>query len=69
MEEASVMMVGLNPERILQGLQQLEYQKRGAERNFREVNDYTMPNVSDKVVRIIISYTDYVKKTVWKNFE
>lgn len=65
MEEASVMMVGLNPERILQGLQQLEYQQRES-RNFREVVDYSMPNVSDKVVRIIISYVDYVKRTVWK---
>jgi len=65
MEEASVMMVGLNPERILQGLVQLQYQKMGDERNFRKVADYSMPNVSDKVVRIIISYTDYVKRTVW----
>lgn len=65
MEEASVMMVGLNPERVLQGLKQLEYQQTGSERNFREVNDYTMPNVSDKVVRIIISYTDYIKRVVW----
>jgi UDP-N-acetylglucosamine 2-epimerase (non-hydrolysing) len=68
MEEASVMMVGLNPERVLQGLKQLEYQLK-EERNFREVSDYSMPNVSDKVVRIIISYTDYVKRTVWKNYE
>lgn len=65
MEEASVMMVGLNPERVLQGLKQLEYQQIGSERNFREVSDYTMPNVSDKVVRIIISYTDYIKRVVW----
>jgi UDP-N-acetylglucosamine 2-epimerase (non-hydrolysing) len=65
MEEASVMMVGLNPERIMQGLAQLELQKRGAERNFRQVADYSMPNVSDKVVRIIISYTNYVKRVVW----
>lgn len=65
MEEASVMMVGLNPERILQGLTQLQYQKTGKERNFREVADYRMPNVSEKVVRIILSYTDYVKRTVW----
>ena len=64
-EEASVMMVGLNPERILQGLQQLQYQKTGIERNFRPVADYSMPNVSDKVVRIILSYTDYIKRTVW----
>jgi UDP-N-acetylglucosamine 2-epimerase (non-hydrolysing) len=65
MEEASVMMVGLNPERILQGLMQLESQKTGDERTFRKVSDYSMPNVSDKVVRIIISYVDYIKRTVW----
>ena len=65
MEEASVMMVGLNPERILQGLMQLELQKTGDERAFRKVSDYSMPNVSDKVVRIIISYVDYIKRTVW----
>lgn len=65
MEEASVMMVGLNPERVLQGLVQLQYQKTGDERNFRPVADYSMPNVSDKVVRIIISYTDYIKRVVW----
>ncbi len=65
MEEASVMMVGLNPERIMQGLLQLQTQKRGAERNFRAVADYSMPNVSEKMVRIILSYTDYVKRVVW----
>ena len=65
MEEASVMMVGLAPERILQGLTQVLQQKVGAERNFRQVEDYSMPNVSQKVVRIIISYTDYIKRTVW----
>jgi UDP-N-acetylglucosamine 2-epimerase len=65
MEEASVMMVGLNPERVLQGLVQLESQKRGEERTFRRVADYSMPNVSDKVVRIIISYVDYIKRIVW----
>ncbi|MDD2286123.1 MAG: UDP-N-acetylglucosamine 2-epimerase (non-hydrolyzing) [Paludibacter sp.] len=65
MEEASVMMVGLNPERVMQGLVELEQQKTGAERNFRSVADYSMPNVSDKVVRIILSYTDYVKRVVW----
>jgi UDP-N-acetylglucosamine 2-epimerase (non-hydrolysing) len=65
MEEASVMMVGLNPERIMQGLVQLQSQRRGAERNFRPVADYSMPNVSDKMVRIILSYTDYIKRTVW----
>lgn len=65
MEEASVMMVGLSPERILQGLTQVLQQKVGSERNFRQVSDYSMPNVSEKVVRIIISYTDYIKRTVW----
>ena len=65
MEETSVMMVGLNPERVLQGLIQLELQKRGGHRSFRNVADYSMPNVSDKVVRIIISYTDYIKRVVW----
>lgn len=65
MEEASVMMVGLSPERILQGLTQVLQQKVGTERNFRPVSDYSMPNVSEKVVRIIISYTDYIKRTIW----
>ncbi len=65
MEEASVMMVGLNPDRILQGLTQLDLQKRGVDRSFRKVYDYSMPNVSDKVVRIIISYVDYIKRVVW----
>ncbi|MFE3871953.1 non-hydrolyzing UDP-N-acetylglucosamine 2-epimerase [Flavobacterium sp. ZS1P70] len=65
MEEASVMMVGLNPERIMQGLVQLQSQKRGLDRNFRAVADYSMPNVSEKMVRIILSYTDYIKRVVW----
>lgn len=68
MEEASVMMVGLNPERIMQGLTQLQYQKRGIERNFRPVADYSMLNVSEKMVRIILSYTDYVKRVVWSEY-
>lgn len=66
MEEASVMMVGLEVERVLQGLQVLEGQSRGAERSLRLVADYSMPNVADKVVRIIHSYRDYVMRTVWK---
>lgn len=65
MEEASVMMVGLSPERIMQGLVQVLRQKVGSERNFCPVADYSMPNVSEKVVRIIISYTDYIKRVVW----
>lgn len=64
MEEASVMMVGLNPERVMQGLAELQNQNL-ENRNFRPVYDYSMPNVSDKVVRIILSYTDYVKRVVW----
>ena len=68
MEEASVMMVGLNIERVLQGLIQLQDQKTGEERNFRTVTDYFVPNVSDKIVRIIISYTDYIKRVVWEEF-
>lgn len=67
MEEASVIMAGLSPERILQGLIQLDTQKRGDERTFRIVADYSMPNVSDKVVRIIISYVDYIKRVAYFN--
>jgi UDP-N-acetylglucosamine 2-epimerase len=66
MEEASVMMVGLEPERILQGLAQLEQQHVGTTRNYRLVADYSMPNVSEKVVRIILSYTDYINRVVWR---
>ena len=66
MEETSVMMVGFNTDRILQGLAHLQQQKTGAERNYRQVVDYSMPNVSDKVVRIILSYTDYIKRVVWQ---
>jgi UDP-N-acetylglucosamine 2-epimerase len=65
MEETAVMMVGLNTERIMQGLLQLEFDNSSAQRKFRPVNDYSMPNVSDKMVRIIISYTDYIKRVVW----
>ncbi|EGR3950831.1 UDP-N-acetylglucosamine 2-epimerase (non-hydrolyzing) [Vibrio cholerae] len=68
MEEASVMMVGLGVERVMQALQILEVQPSGNERLLRQVYDYSMPNVSDKVVRIIHSYTDYVKRVVWKEY-
>jgi UDP-N-acetylglucosamine 2-epimerase len=66
MEEASVMMVGLNCERVLQGLEVLESQPRKSERLLRPVSDYSKPNVSDKVVRIILSYTDYINRVVWR---
>lgn len=68
MEEASVMMVGLSPERIMQALEALEVQQRNPSRNFRLVSDYSMPNVSEKVVRIILSYTDYVNRVVWSKY-
>ena len=66
MEEASVMMAGLDLDRVLQGLEILKSQGRGADRTLRLVADYAMPNVSDKVVRIIQSYRDYVLRTVWR---
>ena len=68
MEEGAVMMTGLNPERVLQALRILESQKRGTERDLRLVADYAAPNVSAKVLRIIVSYTDYVRRTVWKAY-
>lgn len=68
MEEASVMMVGLEIDRVRQGLDILNSQLRGSERSMRLVADYSMPNVSDKVLRILHSYTDYVKRVVWKQY-
>jgi len=68
MEEAAVMMVGLEIERVMQGLHVLEEQSRGAERSMRLVSDYSMPNVAEKVVRIIHSYRDYVMRTVWRRY-
>ncbi|QXZ11443.1 UDP-N-acetylglucosamine 2-epimerase (non-hydrolyzing) [Comamonas sp. Y33R10-2] len=68
MEEAAVMLVGLGEQRVLQGLAILQNQPRGHERLLRQVSDYSMPNVSDKVVRIIHSYTDYVNRVVWKKY-
>jgi len=65
MEEASVMMVGMNSERIMQALMQVSVHHKENERTFRQVADYSMPNVSDKMVRIIISYVDYIKRVVW----
>jgi UDP-N-acetylglucosamine 2-epimerase (non-hydrolysing) len=68
MEEAAVMMVGLSVERVLQALAVLETQPVGPERLLRQVADYSMPNVADKVVRIIHSYTDYINRVVWKKY-
>lgn len=68
MEEAAVMMVGLEVDRVRQGMAILEKQPRGSARGLRLVSDYSMPNVSDKVVRIIHSYTDYVNRVVWKKY-
>lgn len=68
MEEAAVMMVGLEVERVRQGLAILESQPRDNERGLRLVADYSVPNVSEKVVRIIHSYTDYVNRVVWKKY-
>jgi UDP-N-acetylglucosamine 2-epimerase (non-hydrolysing) len=69
MEEASVMLTGLNLERVMQGLEILASQPRGEERLLRPVADYMSPNVSAKVVRLILSYTDYVRRAVWKAYE
>ncbi|MDP2747791.1 non-hydrolyzing UDP-N-acetylglucosamine 2-epimerase [Pseudomonas sp.] len=68
MEEAAVMMVGLEVERVMQALHILESQVSGEERSLRLVGDYSMPNVADKVVRIVHSYRDYVMRTVWKRY-
>lgn len=68
MEEAAVMMVGLEADRVMQGLAILGDQARGDKRLLRQVADYGMPNVSDKVLRIIQSYTDYVNRVVWKKY-
>lgn len=69
MEEAAVMMTGLNPARIEQALRVLERQGRGESRDLRLVADYSMPNVSEKVVRILHSYTDYVRRVVWREYD
>lgn len=69
MEEAAVIMTGLNRDRVIDGLRILEGQGRGDDRTLRCVADYAMPNVSDKVVRIILSYTDYVRRVVWRQYD
>ena len=69
MEEATVMMVGFNIERVHQAILILETQKSGMDRVFPMVCDYDVPTVSEKVVRIIQSYTDYIHRVVWKKFE
>lgn len=66
MEEATVMMVGMNSNRIIQGILQLSKQKIGEERNFRIVSDYNIPNVSEKIVRILLSYVDYINIKTWQ---
>jgi UDP-N-acetylglucosamine 2-epimerase len=68
MEEAAVMMVGLDVDRVKQGLTIIENQPRGSDRSMQLVADYSMPNVSEKVVRIIHSYTDYINRVVWKKY-
>lgn len=68
MEETAVMMVGLNKERILQGLFQLTHEKNSLTRIYRPIADYSIPNVSDKMVRIILSYTSYINQNVWKKY-
>lgn len=68
MEEAAVMMVGLEIERVMQALAIIDTQPSGECRSLRQVGDYSMPNVSDKVLRIIHSYTDYVSRVVWKRY-
>ena len=67
-EEASVIMTGLSTTRVIEALALLERQGRGADRTLRQVQDYSMPNVSEKVARIILGYTDYVRRVVWREY-
>lgn len=69
MEEASVMLTGLNPDRVMQALAILQQQPVGESRLLRQVADYSMPNVSEKVARIIVSYTDYINRVVWQRYQ
>jgi UDP-N-acetylglucosamine 2-epimerase (non-hydrolysing) len=68
MEETAVIMVGFNNERILQGLALLEKQSRGVNRTLNLVTDYNSQNISEKILRIIYSYTDYVNRVIWKKY-
>ena len=68
MEETSVMMTGVNCDRIIQALEILNSQKRDDFRSLKLVNDYNVDNVSEKILRVILSYTDYVKKNIWKEY-
>ena len=68
MEEAAVIMTGLHKERIMQSLAIIDKQPTGSQRLIRQVDDYSVPNVSDKVIRIIHSYTDYVNRVIWKKY-
>ena len=68
MEEGVVMLVGLNSDRVFQGLKILAEQSRDDVRELKLVNDYKADNVSNKMIRIIVSYTDYVKRVVWKEY-
>ena len=68
MEEAAVMMVGLESDRILQGIKILEEQTSSETSILRQVQDYSMPNVSEKVVRVIHSYVDYINRNIWKKY-
>ena len=66
MEEARVIMTGINTERIIQSLEILLYQKENNYKSLNPVNDYNVDNISEKILRIIVSYTDYVKRNVWQ---
>jgi len=68
MEEASVMMTGINKDRIMQALELLSKQKRNKDRTLNIVQDYDVVNISEKIIRIIISYTDYIKQNIWRSY-
>ena len=68
MEEAVVIMTGLDPDRVIQSLSIIDSQETGSARSVRQVVDYSMPNVAEKIVKIIHSYADYVNRVVWKKY-